>query len=102
MLRQMDDLDATLLRNGPAVPGSLPAPFRHTISPQVLCRRCACIREQVYICAHRYVHVHLDCFVNLSLKIKTLALAGVAQWIECHAANQRVTGSICSQGTCLG
>ena len=31
-----------------------------------------------------------------------LALAGVAQWIECGPANQRVTGPIPSQGTCLG
>ena len=31
-----------------------------------------------------------------------LALAGVAQWIECQPANQRVAGSIPSQGTCLG
>ena len=31
-----------------------------------------------------------------------LALAGVAQWIECWPANQRVTGSILSQDTCLG
>ena len=30
------------------------------------------------------------------------ALAGIAQWIECQSANQRVTGSIPSQGTCLG
>ena len=30
------------------------------------------------------------------------ALAGVAQWIECQLANQRVAGSIPSQGTCLG
>ena len=30
------------------------------------------------------------------------ALAGVAQWIECWPANQKVTGSIPSQGTCLG
>ena len=29
-------------------------------------------------------------------------LAGVAQWIECQPANQRVTSSIPSQGTCLG
>ena len=27
------------------------------------------------------------------------ALAGVAQWIECWPVNQRVTGSIPSQGT---
>ena len=30
------------------------------------------------------------------------ALVGVAQWIERQPANQRVTGSIPSQGTCLG
>ena len=32
----------------------------------------------------------------------TNALAGVAQWIEHQPVNQRVTGSIPSQGTCLG
>ena len=31
-----------------------------------------------------------------------LALAGVAQWIDCWSVNQRATGSISSQGTCLG
>ena len=30
------------------------------------------------------------------------ALAGVAQWIERRPVNQRVTGWIPSQGTCLG
>ena len=30
------------------------------------------------------------------------SLAGVAQWIECQPVNQRVTGLIPSQGTCLG
>ena len=35
-------------------------------------------------------------------KIWPLALAGVAQWIEHQPVNQRVTGSIPSQGTCLG
>ena len=34
--------------------------------------------------------------------IKSVALAGVDQWIECWPANQRVSGSIPSQGTCLG
>ena len=29
-------------------------------------------------------------------------LAGVTQWIECCPVNQRVAGSIPSQGTCLG
>ena len=28
-------------------------------------------------------------------------MAGVAQWIECQPVNQRVIGSIPSQGTCL-
>ena len=31
-----------------------------------------------------------------------MALAGVAQWIEQQTVNQRVVGSIPSQGTCLG
>ena len=31
-----------------------------------------------------------------------IVLAGVAQWIECRPAKQGVTGSIPSQGTCLG
>ena len=30
------------------------------------------------------------------------ALAGVAQWIECQPVNQKVTGLIPGQGTCLG
>ena len=33
---------------------------------------------------------------------KRLALAGVAQWIECQPVNLRITGSIPSQSTCLG
>ena len=36
------------------------------------------------------------------LKSSHLPLAGVAQWIEHWPANQRVAGSIPSQGTCLG
>ena len=30
------------------------------------------------------------------------AMMGVVQWTECQPANQKVTGSIPSQGTCLG
>ena len=30
-----------------------------------------------------------------------MALAGIAQWIECGPAKQRVTGSIPNQGTCV-
>ena len=37
-----------------------------------------------------------------SLKDFYLALAGVAQWIEGGPVNQKVAGSIPSQGTCLG
>ena len=40
--------------------------------------------------------------VNELLHISTLVLAAVAQWTECRPANQRVTSSIPSQGTCLG
>ena len=38
----------------------------------------------------------------IMVKYKDGALAGVAQWVECWRANQRVTGSIPSQGTRLG
>ena len=36
-----------------------------------------------------------------TLKKVSWALAGVAQWIECQAANQSVASSIPSQGACL-
>ena len=39
---------------------------------------------------------------KLHFKMSEKALAGVVQWIERHSANQRVAGSIPSQGTCLG
>ena len=45
-------------------------------------------------------HTHI-CISNFLFKISS-ALAGVAQWIERWPANQRVTGSIPSQGTSLG
>ena len=35
-------------------------------------------------------------------KYKEVALAGVAQGIECQPVNQRMAGSIPSQSTCLG
>ena len=44
----------------------------------------------------------LVCFIFIFLKRRDTALAGVAQWIEHWPANQKVTGSIPSQGTCLG
>ena len=40
-----------------------------------------------------------DTLVNIKV---SFTLAGVAQWIEHWPANQRVAGSIPSQGTCLG
>ena len=44
------------------------------------------------------------CKVNKINTIKHLscALAGVAQGTECWPVNQKVAGSIPSQGTCLG
>ena len=39
---------------------------------------------------------------DLCQKFQRRAPAGVAQWIECRPVNQRVAGSIPSQGTCLG
>ena len=36
------------------------------------------------------------------LKTLLLGLDGVAQWIECQSVNQKITGSVPSQGTCLG
>ena len=37
-----------------------------------------------------------------SIVTEYVALAGVAQWIECRPSNQRVASSVSSQGTCLG
>ena len=41
------------------------------------------------------------CYV-LHLVNSIYDLAGVAQWIECWLVNQRVSGLIPSQDTCLG
>ena len=40
-------------------------------------------------------------YIHLCIKGTISALAVVAQWIELRPTNQRVTGSIPSQGTCL-
>ena len=45
---------------------------------------------------------HQQIYPKRTAQESSLALAGVAQWIECGPANQRVTGSIPSQGTRLG
>ena len=44
-------------------------------------------------------HITLLCLYKNKIKI---ALAGVAQWTECQAKNQRVTCSIPREGTYLG
>ena len=40
--------------------------------------------------------------ILMELKITDAGTAGVAQWIERQPVNQRVSGSIPSQGTCVG
>ena len=39
---------------------------------------------------------------DTEMKNMVPTLAGVAWWIECQPENQKVTGSIPSQGTCPG
>ena len=46
--------------------------------------------------------MNLNDVLSLCLKFSCTAMAGVTQWIECQPVNQRVVGSIPSQGTCLG
>ena len=41
-------------------------------------------------------------FNQYILDIENLALASVAQWIECRPVNRKVACLIPSQGTCLG
>ena len=47
----------------------------------------------------KFISSHFYCYCPNSNDL--LALAGVAQWIECQPMNQKVAGSIPSQGTCL-
>ena len=42
------------------------------------------------------------CYLVSAKKIQSLALAGVAQWIEHRPVNQGVAGLIPSRRTCLG
>ena len=44
----------------------------------------------------------LNIIKKIQSEMKNTGLAGVAQWIENHPVNQKVAGSIPSQGTCLG
>ena len=49
-----------------------------------------------------YYHLADGWLKGPNKKLYYPALAGVTQWIECQPANRKVTGSIPSQGTCLG
>ena len=57
-----------------------------------------------YKCSYDYLKplVKMDSSSGSILLKKMDGLAGVAQWIECQPVNQRVTGWIPTQGTCLG
>ena len=63
---------------------SLPPPFSFSL-------------HAPHLCPPLSISPPLSSFLSLS-KINTLALAGVAQWIECQPADQRVTDSISSLG----
>ena len=58
------------------------------------------ITLNVHIRKNQISQISYYSFHFLFKKLKT-ALAGVAQWIDCRPANQKVAGSIPSQGTCL-
>ena len=64
-----------------------------SISP--LCPPLPSLPSTLTINPHTIVPVHGI------VKCLYLALADVAQWVECWPVNQRVTGSIPSQGICL-
>ena len=60
-------------------------------------------RREIIKSIHRQFIIQIQRINKLFfLKNSTLALAGVAQWIEHWPVNQRVACSIPSQGTCLG
>ena len=47
-------------------------------------------------------NIVLEVLATAITEKEEIALAGVAQWIERQPTNQRVTGLIPSQGTCVG
>ena len=57
---------------------------------------------KVVILCHIYFTTIKKEMIYLLLKKLTLALTGVAQWIERQPVNQKVAGLILSQGMCLG
>ena len=56
--------------------------------------------EEIFKTTYLIKESHTD--YKKPLKLNNSALAGIAQGIERGPANQRVTSSIPSQGTCLG
>ena len=44
----------------------------------------------------------MENFRVTTVYIKNIVLAGVAQWVEYWTVNQKVTGSVPCQDTCLG
>ena len=64
------------------------------------------LEDKAFFFLSRSLSLSLDllwCFYLLfNVSIRTLALTGVAQWIECQPARQKLAGLIPSQGTCLG
>ena len=50
---------------------------------------------------YHYSYIYYAVAFHNVRKYLFLALTGVAQWVD-HPANQKVAGSIPSQGTCLG
>ena len=62
------------------------------------------ILERIFVSLSSFIVAYTRCQEEWYLRSKNAveALAGVTQWIECRTANQRVTSSIPSPGTCLG
>ena len=58
-------------------------------------------------CFHTHIHCEMSPTIKLTSisitslkKLRCLALAGVAHWLECRRVDQNVLGSIPSWGTC--
>ena len=60
---------------------------------------CKCIELKI---VETYINIFALAYKWRKIKKRSPALAGVSQWIEHRPVNQRVTGWIPSQGTCLG
>ena len=65
-------------------------------------RNMAQMEEQIKTAEKELNEVEISNLSDAKFKILVIALAGEAQWIEHQPVNQRVTGLISSQGTCLG